>query len=509
MSFPPMLVATKDMSVPVFNRFMGIATDQDGPPVPTSLREFAAAPADEPWVYSCLNKIFVAAQSVPLRVYVKKGRDRTPIEESNRGDGKDLQYLLDNVNDASMNGADFKGYTAAGYGAWGGSYWKKVRGVRGGPPQQLYWLPAPDVTPNKDPAAVGVVKSFTYQPEGTSVREEYAARDVLAFRRFNLRDTTQLLSPLSAGRYDISVSRQATMAAAHSLANWSIPPGAWVPEKDEEISPQDQRLITRIFRRLRGPGNAGKVPVLPVAIKWTQMGLSPQDAQWLQGRQVSRLTVCGLLEVPLLLAGDDASTGPYAYAREIKRLFWESMIGRLDQAADTINGWLVPDFDKTRTLEVGFDYGEIEALQPSVIERQQMALSEIDHRATTVNEYRREFKRGPDVKWGDDPVLSTRLDPQTPEGEPLPIDRIAATPEQPAPTNAPADAVAPMKHLYTLPEVAAFQSGQPLDLAFLGVPVTEAQKAVIETGLRRRYSSSQIANGVSAESYPGLRGIPA
>jgi len=118
------------------------------------------------------------------------------------------------------------------------------------------------------------------------------------------------------------------------------------------------------------------------------------------------------------------------------------------------------------------------------------------------NEYRAAMFKLPKVAWGDDPVLSTRLDPQTPQGEPLPIDRIAATPESPAPANA----VQPMKHLYSMPEVIAFQNGQPLDLSFLGVPVTEAQKAVIETGLIRRYSSNQIAEGVPSERYPGLRG---
>src|SRR5438552_1076922 len=83
------------------------------------------------------------------------------------------------------------------------------------------------------PADVTAVSSYTYQPFGTAIREDYAARDVIAFRGFNIADPTQLLSPLSAGRYDISISRQATMQAASVLANWSIPAGAWVAPKGE------------------------------------------------------------------------------------------------------------------------------------------------------------------------------------------------------------------------------------------------------------------------------------
>ena len=74
------------------------------------------------------------------------------------------------------------------------------------------------------------------------------------------------------------------------------------------------------------------------------------------------------------------------------------------------------------------------------------------------------------------------------------------------PDNAPAIAMRAIRHLYSLPAVAAFQGGAPLALDWLPVPVTEAQKAAIETGIRRRYTPIQIAEGVAAERYPGLRG---
>ena len=57
---PPML-ATKDMA-PAFFRFMGIPFSDDGIPTPHSLREYALIPADEPWVYSCLRRLFTSMQ---------------------------------------------------------------------------------------------------------------------------------------------------------------------------------------------------------------------------------------------------------------------------------------------------------------------------------------------------------------------------------------------------------------------------------------------------------------
>lgn len=516
MTMPPMFAA-KNLA-PAFFSFNGIAQQGDDIPVPHSLREYALTPADEPWVYSCLNRLFMSMQQVPLRVYVQEGRDRVPLWDTKNGAGDDLQGLLDNINDDAMNGADFRGYTTAAYFAWGGSYWKKVRGRLGGPPQQLYFLPAPDVTPKKNPAVVGSIASYTYQPNGTSVREEYAGKDVLRFPRFNFADPTQLLSPLSSGRYDISISRQATMQAAAVLNNWSIPAGAWVAPKGEEISTPDINLIKRALRALRGPRNQGKTPVLPGGLEWKALALNPKDAEWLQARKVSRLTICGLSGVPLLLAGDDESTGPYAYAREIKRWFWETtIVGHGNQITDTLNGWLVPDFDPKRKLVCAFDYSEIEALKPPETDRKTTAMAELASGARLINEYRSEFKIGPKVDWGDEPYLVRR----TANGE-LFVSDVGAQqaidqsvvqpvtgqvdPNAPKPDNAPANAIRPMKHLYSLPEIAAFQAGSPLDVSFLGVPVTEAQKSTIEIGLRRRYSSSQLAEGVPAEGYPGLRG---
>lgn len=507
---PPMF-ATKDMA-PVFSRFMGIPYGGDEIPLSRTLRDFALLPADEAWVYSCARRLFTSMQQVPIRVYEKRGRDLTPIEDTNRGDGKDLQYLLDNINGASMNGADFRGYTSAAYAVWGGSYWKKVRGRFGGPPQELYWLPAPDVTPNKDPAVIGAVRSYTYQPAGTAVREDYSPKDVLAFRRLNFADPTQLLSPLSAGRYDISIQQQATKQAAATLNNWSIPPGAWIAGPD--TTETDKGVIRRVLRSLRGPKNAGKTAVLPEGLKWQALALSPKDAEWLAARKVSRLTVCGLTGVPLLLAGDDESTGPYAYAREIKRWFWEgTVIGDGNQICDTLNGWLVPDFDPKRTLVCAFDYSEIEALKPPETERRTSAQGELNSGARTINEYRAEFKIGKPVEWGKEPYIVRRVGQGSQFVSDIGAEQAAAqAAETPMPgqagVNVTANAVRPMKHLYSLPEVAAFQSGQPLDTSFLGVPVTEAQKAVLETGLRRRYSSAQLADGVMSENYPGLRGTP-
>ena len=496
MTLPPMY-ATKDM-LPAFQNFMGIPYEGDGVPSYRSARDFANAPADEAWVYACTRRLFVSAQSVPLRVYVKRGKERVLAEDAKgRYDARDLQHLLDNINPVSMNGADFRGYTAAGmFGISGGAYWRKVRGIRGGPPQELYFLPPNDVAPEKDPAIYGAVRAYVYQANGTTSREEIKPRDMLRFRAFNFGDPVEFLSPLGAARNQIATNRLATQQMASTIANWSIPPGYW--EVGADTQEQDKGLIRRALRALRGPRNAGKSAIMPNGVKYQNIALNPKDAEWLSAQKVSRLGVCAVTGVPLLLAGDDESTGPYAYAREIWRMFWQgTMIPDLDQIADTINGWLVPDFTTRGDIEVAFDYSQIEALQVPLEDRKRVAIEEVRAQVLTPDEYRADLlQKGPLPKDAFPEPVAPSPGSDTSGGE-------APEPDG----KALADAIRPLKDIYTQPAVAkwlADPSGQLDAASILGRAVSDSQRQLIEKGLKRRYSSRQIADGVAAEGYPGL-----
>src|SRR5438105_15668101 len=112
-----------------------------------SIVDYGKAPADEAWVFRCIALKAFFAQGVPLRVYVKDGRQRIPAEDTNDVAAQELQGLLDDVNPLSMNGGDLKAFSTASMSAWGEHYVKKVRGRLSGPPQELWWLRAPDLTP--------------------------------------------------------------------------------------------------------------------------------------------------------------------------------------------------------------------------------------------------------------------------------------------------------------------------------------------------------------------------
>ena len=517
---PPMLLASeqavKDVSGAWAN-FMGINIG-DGlglAEVYEGISSYGKVPADEAWVYACIRRLYSDAAGVPLKVFLKVPGGRLPLAPSDQR-GADIQFLLDNVNDA-MTGSDLKAYHIAADAIWGEDYWAKVRGRLGGPPQELHWLRAPDMTPNVVPGSNGV-RDYTYKPNSSDAKV-YKATDIIATHTVNLQDPHRGLSPISAIRYELSVNRQAAMQTAYTLANWGIPAGAWVAPKGADLSTNDQNAIRRALRALRGPKNSGKIPVLPEGLDWKQMAINAKDAEWIAARKVSRMAICAAFGIPLVLVGDDEKTTVYANLRDAERIYWRgTVIPKLDRFADSLNNFLLPDFgtDARRVYEIGFDYSEIEAFVAPMEDRQRAWTEMMDRTVVTPNEMRRNFRLGADVPWGDDPIRSTRLvqeppnqltatDPQQdsrvvevfPGGQP---DRAPVTPPAAAP------AIHSITNLYRQPATKAWMDGGPLapvaDL--LGVEATPQ----LEIGLRRRYTPKQLADGVPAEGYSGLTRTP-
>lgn len=488
MNAPPMYLATagvpsiKDMSG-TWRQFMGIP-ESNGVDYLRGLADYGRAPADEAWVYRCVSLKAFFAQGVPLRVYVRKGRERIPAEDSGDAAAEDLQFLLDDVNPVSMNGGDLKAFSNAATSVWGENYVRKVRGRLGGPPQELWWLRAPDLEPNKGRVWID---TYTHRPS----QQVYAVKDVIAWRRLNLQDPTRGLSPLSAIRYDISFGRYASEARAARIVNWNVPPGAWVIPKDAEFTKDDRTLVQRVLRKLRGPSAQGKVPILPHGLTWQNIALNSRDAEEIANGKISRMQVCAAQGVPLVLAGDDEKASVYANIRDAERVFARYMISELDWTADGYNGWLVPDFDPTRKkLVVAFDYSQIEALQAPIEDRKRVALSEIEHAARTPDEYRAEFRIGQPLPEDKGKVV-LQMQNLIPVGAELDA--------PPAETTQPA---AELPEETTRAYRAALKAGDVDAIASLvGMPVTP----MLLEGVRRRYSLRQLLDGVPAERFAGVR----
>lgn len=103
-----------------------------------------------------------------------------------------------------------------------------------------------------------------------------------------------------------------------------------------------------------GSGNAGRVAVLEEGLKWSQVSVSPDDAQMLESRRFSTESLARIFRVPPPILGD-YSGGNYASIVEIHRIFYSHCIqpwlNRLERALERA---LLSE-DGRRHYEVEFD----------------------------------------------------------------------------------------------------------------------------------------------------------
>jgi HK97 family phage portal protein len=480
--------------------FMGIP--QEGGGVPRGLRAMGQVPADEAWVHSCVTKLSMAAQSVELRVQVREGKEWVDNADVSDGAADDLQLLLDDVN-PEWDGNQLQMYIEASDDIHGGCYVRKVRGRFGGKPQELHWLPATNVEPIMGAKRV---EKYEYRPDSSGVAELIEPKNIIPFRRFNLLDPNRIVSPWEAARYDITTLRRIAEWNANLLGNYGIPPGAWVADKDADLAPTELNAIKRALRAIRGSGGAGKIPVIPGGLTWVPLSLSQKDADWIGSGKVSRMAICAISGVPLIIAGDDDKNAAYASARDAERIMWRiTLIPKLDARSARWDSWLVPEFDPTRKrLRIRYDYTKIEALMAPPAEEQQawqgwVKLGMPMDRAID------KFHLG--RKW--EGSEESRVNGQTPEERAEEAERERESAIRPSnyqvSTGQGREAVRALgKGLYRHPAVRAwFDASDDSGLKSL---MAESQVPIVIEGLRRRYSAEQIADG--ADGFKGLAPDP-
>jgi len=492
--------------------FFGMAEQGSGDY--NSSRDWARAAADEPFLNACIKLKAMSAGSVPLRVYVRQDHNLIPADLANDPEAAEYQKLLDTVNPYSMSASDFRGSLVASLSVYGEAYVRKVRGRLGGPPQELYLLRPVDLTPKMGQTWI---EAYEYNPFGSKARnaqtEIIPAKDIVAFRLpGNFVDPTRGLSPLSAIRREVEVSVMASEHTNALLRNMGVPVGAWVAPKDSDLTVQDQSAIKKVLAAISGPKNAGKSAVLPGGLEWQQLGIPEQDAQYLNARKISRMAIASAMGVPLQLVGDDEHSGVYRSVRDAEQVFWRRMKTELGWAADIMDSWLTTEFDTTGRLTVQFDMTSIEALRPTPQEELMLWTQLMDRRVVTPNEVRAHFGLGAPTEWGDIPLLNGQPQEGLVGKRPITVGDLPAN-QTAVEEDHVVDAPPIMSwfekesHLYGRPEVKAFVAGGKLDAAaMVGFAVNDHERRTIELGIKRRYSSKQIANGVEEDEYPGLKG---
>lgn len=302
-------------------------------------------------VYRCVNLIARGLASVPWLLY----------------DGEEEIYdhpLLNLLNSPSPRQAGSAFMEAMiGYLLLSGNTYIEAVFEGGGIVRELHPLRPDRVT--IVPGADGLPAAYEYSVNGKSCRipcdSKTGESPILHLKLFHPLNDWYGMSPLEAASQSVD---QHNTVAGHNLAilqNSGRPSGAlMVPTGLTHAQREEAREDLR--RLHQGVQNAGNVIVIEGECKWQEMGLSPKDLDFIEGKNLSAREIAQAFGVPPMLVGvpGDATFANYKEARF--HLWEDTIIPLLEYIVAEFNLWLVPFFDEK--VRLSYDLDSISALAP-------------------------------------------------------------------------------------------------------------------------------------------------
>ncbi len=243
------------------------------------------------------------------------------------------------------------------------------------PPTEL-WALRPDRMKVVE-GRMGVPQGYEYEANGVKVQydaDPVTGRSDTIMHLADPHPTNDWygLSPIEVAATGVDQWNQYGAYNVALMQNQCRPPGALVfrPLLDRisgaTTSPPEE-VIKKAERKLRenhaGVANAGKPLVLSGDVDWINIGLSPAEMGFMEGKLSTARDICTAFGVPFVLIVTGDST--YNNRSDARLELWEQTILPLtDRFLDRLNAWLIPQYGADGELRIEWDLDEIPALEP-------------------------------------------------------------------------------------------------------------------------------------------------
>ena len=329
------------------------------------------------WVYIAASRNATSVSSVPLRLYatVDKGqqlprsRSGTPGRILNNlekqtliGDlakrkrvsqrilrAEDIVEIydhpfLDLINQPNRfrSGFEFLEETSIFLDITGDAYWNIEFDKMLGIPSKLYLLPSQYV--KIVPSKTQFIEKYLYGTQYDKI--PFTNEDIIHFRVPNPNDQLYGLGCLEAAITAVNNYEAMDSYEAALNKNMAIP-GTVVSYKGKLKQEDIPKLEAEWNRALQGVRNTGKTKVTSQEYDVKEVGFSPREMGFLQGRKWSRLEIADAFDVPISLLDTEnvnkanAQAGNEQYARV-------AIAPRLQRIEDRINDELIPLYKEPR-----------------------------------------------------------------------------------------------------------------------------------------------------------------
>ncbi len=220
------------------------------------------------------------------------------------------------------------------------------------------------------PGEQGLPQAYVYQINNKKrfipVDQDTGASSLLHLKLFHPLNDWYGMSPIEAAAAAID---QHNAVSSHNLAllqNGGRPSGALMVKSSEGrpggslTAIQRTTLKQELSHLYEGVQNAGRLMVLEGDLEWKEMGLTPKDLDFVEGKHLSAREIAQAYGVPSMLVGvpGDATFANYKEARF--HLWEDTILPILHMVMGEMDRWLNPYFDDS--LRFSYDADAIPAL---------------------------------------------------------------------------------------------------------------------------------------------------
>lgn len=237
------------------------------------------------------------------------------------------------------------------------------------------------------------------------------------------------LSVIAANRDTIGLTMAATRYGAAFFGNGSRPSGILSLPDSVYGKPEARKKVKESWEASQqGVGNAFRTAVLPDMVKWQQITINPEDAQWLEGRKFQIEEVARMFGVPLiLLQSQEKSTSWGSGIEQIMRGFITNTLRPYMERFEHELRRKTLSRDEWRSLEYRHDAselsrGDLKSLYESLVQG-------VNNGIISPNTARRELGENPDPNPAADKLYI--------QGAMVPMELAGKHLEQSAPANEP------------------------------------------------------------------------
>jgi len=182
--------------------------------------------------------------------------------------------------------------------------------------------------------------------------------NILHLKEFS--PTNELLgtSPLKACAPDVDIISEGKKWNYNIIKNGGKVSG--VLEAEQELSASQYQQLKKFKDSILGGNNTGGIPILGGGVKFTPIGLSPSDLDFINGIKASSQMIAFAYGVPYDLVNTDQAK--YENLEKAYELLWDQAIEpNLIHLLDELNNWLVPRYGDD--LLLSYDKNNVGAIQ--------------------------------------------------------------------------------------------------------------------------------------------------